>query len=62
MHSLFMNTRKQFALSVLLLSFIPIFLGAQEQRPSDNLALTPGNVSPKGIENMVETSFRYYLP
>ena len=28
----------------------------------DNLALTSGNVSPKGIENMVWTSFRYYLP
>ena len=28
----------------------------------NNLLLTPGNVSPKGIENMVWTSFRYYLP
>jgi hypothetical protein len=28
----------------------------------DNLALTSGNVSPKGIENMFWTSFRYYLP
>ena len=28
----------------------------------DNLALTTGNVSPKGIDNMVWTSFRYYLP
>ena len=28
----------------------------------DNILLTPGNVSPKGIENMVWTSFRYYLP
>ncbi|MFC5862026.1 hypothetical protein ACFPT7_06955 [Acidicapsa dinghuensis] len=28
----------------------------------DNLLLTPGNVSPKGIENMVWTSFRYYIP
>jgi hypothetical protein len=28
----------------------------------DNLPLTTGNVSPKGIENMVWTSFRYYLP
>ncbi len=28
----------------------------------DNLALTTGNVSPKGIENMFWTSFRYYLP
>jgi hypothetical protein len=28
----------------------------------DNLALTSGNVSPKGVENMVWTSFRYYLP
>jgi len=28
----------------------------------DNLALTTGNVSPKGIENMVWTSFRYYIP
>jgi hypothetical protein len=28
----------------------------------DNLALTSGNYSPKGIENMFWTSFRYYLP
>jgi hypothetical protein len=28
----------------------------------DNLALTSGNVTPKGIENMVWTSFRYYIP
>ena len=28
----------------------------------DNLLLTSGNVSPKGIENMFWTSFRYYLP
>jgi len=28
----------------------------------DNILLTSGNVSPKGIENMVWTSFRYYLP
>jgi hypothetical protein len=28
----------------------------------DNILLTPGNVSPKGIENMVWTSFRYYIP
>ena len=28
----------------------------------DNLALTPDHVSPKGIENMFWTSFRYYLP
>jgi hypothetical protein len=28
----------------------------------DNQILTPGNVSPKGIENMFWTSFRYYLP
>jgi len=28
----------------------------------DNLALTTGNVSPKSIENMFWTSFRYYLP
>jgi Skp family chaperone for outer membrane proteins len=28
----------------------------------DNLALTQGSVSPKGIENMVWTSFRYYIP
>ena len=28
----------------------------------DNLALTSGNVSPKGIENMFWTSFRYYIP
>jgi hypothetical protein len=28
----------------------------------DNVALTTGNVSPKGIENMFWTSFRYYIP
>jgi hypothetical protein len=28
----------------------------------DNQLLTTGNVSPKGIENMFWTSFRYYLP
>jgi hypothetical protein len=28
----------------------------------DNLPITAGNVSPKGIENMFWTSFRYYLP
>jgi hypothetical protein len=28
----------------------------------DNQLLTSGNVSPKGIENMFWTSFRYYLP
>jgi len=28
----------------------------------DNLLLTPGNVSPKSVENMFWTSFRYYLP
>jgi hypothetical protein len=28
----------------------------------DNLALTSGSVSPKGIDNMFWTSFRYYLP
>ena len=28
----------------------------------DNLLLTPGDVSPKSVENMFWTSFRYYLP
>jgi hypothetical protein len=28
----------------------------------DNLLLTPGSVSPKSVENMFWTSFRYYLP
>ena len=28
----------------------------------DNLLLTPGSVSPKSVENMLWTSFRYYLP
>ena len=28
----------------------------------DNVLLTTGNVSPKSIENMLWTSFRYYLP
>ena len=28
----------------------------------DNLLLTPGSVSPKSVENMLFTSFRYYLP
>jgi hypothetical protein len=28
----------------------------------DNLELTTGNVSPKSVENMFWTSFRYYLP
>jgi hypothetical protein len=28
----------------------------------DNLLLTSGNVSPKSVENMFLTSFRYYLP
>ena len=28
----------------------------------DNLLLTSGNVSPKSVENMFWTSFRYYLP